>query len=129
MGRSPPLAGLKTFEVAARLLSFKRAAQELNVTPTAVSHQIQNLEELLGTKLFRRLQPSGLELTSAGALALPLLREGFGKLKAAVELIDCASNGEVLNVLAPPSFATRWLVPRLHRFAMRYPTIDVRVST
>ncbi|HYS63325.1 MAG TPA: LysR family transcriptional regulator [Paraburkholderia sp.] len=100
------MTALKTFEVAARLLSFKRAAQELNVTPTAVSHQIQNLEETLGTKLFRRL-PGGLELTSAAEVALPCLQEGFGKLKEAIELIDNASGGDVLTVLAPPSFAMR----------------------
>ncbi|MDR5798197.1 LysR substrate-binding domain-containing protein [Caballeronia sp. LZ008] len=128
MSRPVPLTALKTFEVAARLLSFKRAAQELNVTPTAVSHQIQNLEEMLGTKLFRRL-PSGLELTSAGEVALPSLRDGFGKLREAVELIGSAGAGDVLTVLAPPSFAMRWLMPRLHRFAIRHPRIDVRVST
>ena len=128
MSRPLPLTALKTFEVAARLLSFKRAAQELNVTPTAVSHQIQNLEETLGTKLFRRL-PGGLELTSAGEVALPCLQEGFGKLKEAIDLIGNVSTGDVLTVLAPPSFAMRWLMPRLHRFAIRYPEIDVRVST
>ncbi|EIF34334.1 transcriptional regulator [Burkholderia sp. Ch1-1] len=128
MSRPVPLTALKTFEVAARLLSFKRAAQELNVTPTAVSHQIQNLEETLGTKLFRRL-PGGLELTSAGEVALPGLKDGFGKLKEAVELIGSAGAGDVLTVLAPPSFAMRWLMPRLHRFAIRHPDIDVRVST
>jgi LysR family glycine cleavage system transcriptional activator len=128
MSRPLPLTALKTFEVAARLLSFKRAAQELNVTPTAVSHQIQNLEETLGTKLFRRL-PGGLELTSAGEVALPCLQDGFGKLKDAIELISSASGGDVLTVLAPPSFAMRWLMPRLHRFAMQYPGVDIRVST
>ncbi|SIT40765.1 Transcriptional regulator [Paraburkholderia piptadeniae] len=128
MSRPLPLTALKTFEVAARLLSFKRAAQELNVTPTAVSHQIQNLEETLGTKLFRRL-PGGLELTSAGEVALPCLQEGFGKLKEAIDLIGNVSNGDVLTVLAPPSFAMRWLMPRLHRFAIHYPGIDIRVST
>jgi LysR family transcriptional regulator, glycine cleavage system transcriptional activator len=128
MSRPLPLTALKTFEVAARLLSFKRAAHELNVTPTAVSHQIQNLEETLGTKLFRRL-PGGLELTSAGEVALPCLQEGFAKLKEAIDLIGNVSTGDVLTVLAPPSFAMRWLMPRLHRFAIRYPEIDVRVST
>lgn len=128
MTRPLPLTALKTFEVAARHLSFKRAAQELNVTPTAVSHQIQNLEEMLGTKLFRRL-PGGLELTSAGEAALPSLQEGFAKLKDAVVSIETVSSGDVLTVLAPPSFAMRWLMPRLHRFAIRYPGIDVRVST
>lgn len=128
MTRALPLTALKTFEVAARLLSFKRAAQELNVTPTAVSHQIQNLEETLGTKLFRRL-PGGLELTSAGEVALPCLQDGFGKLKEAIELIDSAGSGDVLTVLAPPSFAMRWLMPRLHRFAIKHPEIDIRVST
>ncbi len=114
--------------MAARLRSFERAALELSVTPTAVSHQIQNLEDALGTRLFHR-HPSGLELTSAGRLALPCLQDGFARLREAVNLVDAAGSGDVLTVLAPPSFAMRWLMPKLHRFALEHPDVDVRVST
>ena len=82
--RLPPLNSLRAFEAAARHLSFKKAAEELHVTPAAVSHQIRALEEYCGTQLFHRLARA-LRLTKAGQAALPLLREGFDKLTTTVE--------------------------------------------
>ena len=125
--RLPPLNALKVFESAARHLSLKQAAQELNVTPAAVSHQVKQLEEYLGIQLFRRLN-RGIELTPAARNALPQLRAGFDALAQAVAAMRPQSDGGQLTISAAPSFATRWLVPRLHRFFSAHPEIDVRVS-
>jgi LysR family glycine cleavage system transcriptional activator len=125
--RLPPLNALKVFESAARHLSLKRAAQELNVTPAAVSHQVKLLENYLGVQLFRRLN-RGLELTPAARAALPQLSAGFDSLaQAAVAMRPQPDTGK-LTISAAPSFATRWLVPRLHRFFSAHPEIDVGVS-
>jgi len=125
--RLPPLNALKAFEAAARHLSVKKAAIELNVTPAAVSHQIRTLEEYLGIQLFHRYNRA-LELTDAARASLPKLREGFECLGQAVERLRTHQSGGVLTVSAAPSFAARWLMPRLHRFIAAHPEIDVRVS-
>lgn len=125
--RLPPLNALKAFEAAARHLSVKKAAIELNVTPAAVSHQIRTLEEYLGIQLFHRYNRA-LELTDAARASLPKLREGFQCLAQAVERLRTHQSGGVLTVSAAPSFAARWLMPRLHRFIAAHPEIDVRVS-
>ena len=125
--RLPPLNALKAFEAAARLLSVKKAAAELNVTPAAVSHQIIALEQYLGVQLFHR-QSRALELTEAARACLPKLREGFDNLAQAVERLRAHKGGGTLMVSAAPSFAARWLMPRLHRFLDAHPEIDVRVS-
>ncbi|HXF65704.1 MAG TPA: transcriptional regulator GcvA [Burkholderiales bacterium] len=125
--RLPPLNALKAFEAAARHLSVKKAAAELNVTPAAVSHQIKGLEEYLGVRLFHR-RNRALELTEAARACLPKLREGFDNLAQAVERLRAYKGGGMLTVSAPPSFAARWLMPRLHRFFEAHPEIDVRVS-
>ena len=125
--RLPPLNALKAFEAAARHLSVKKAAIELNVTPAAVSHQIRTLEEYLGIQLFHRYNRA-LELTDAARASLPKLREGFECLAQAVERLRTHQSGGVLTVSAAPSFAARWLMPRLHRFIAAHPEIDVRVS-
>src|SRR5688572_6476942 len=125
--RLPPLNALKAFEAAARHLSVKKAAAELSVTPAAVSHQIKALEEYLGVQLFHR-QSRALELTEAARACLPKLREGFDNLAQAVERLRAHKGGGTLMVSAAPSFAARWLMPRLHRFLDAYPEIDVRVS-
>lgn len=125
--RLPPLNALKAFEAAARHLSVKKAAIELNVTPAAVSHQIRTLEEYLGIQLFHRYNRA-LELTDAARACLPKLREGFGCLAQAVERLRSHLSGGVLTVSAAPSFAARWLMPRLHRFIAAHQEIDVRVS-
>jgi LysR family glycine cleavage system transcriptional activator len=125
--RLPPLNALKAFEAAARHLSVKKAAAELNVTPAAVSHQIRALEDYLDVKLFHRFNRA-LELTDAARACLPKLREGFDCLVKAVEVLRAQKGTGVLTVSAAPSFAARWLMPRLHRFFEAHPEIDVRVS-
>src|SRR5512134_2552261 len=125
--RLPPLNALKAFEAAGRHLSLKKAAGELNVTPAAVSHQIKALEDYLGVKLFLR-RNRGLELTDAARECLPKLREGFDSLTQAVERLRARKGGGMLTVSAAPSFAARWLMPRLHRFLESHPEIDVRIS-
>src|SRR5262245_54675705 len=125
--RLPPLNALKASESAARHRSVKRAAAELNVTPAAVSHQIKGLEEYLGVPLFLR-HNRALELTEAARAALPKLREGFENLGQAVERLHAHKGMGQLTVSAAPSFAARWLMPRLHRFFDAHREIDVRVS-
>jgi LysR family glycine cleavage system transcriptional activator len=125
--RLPPLNALRAFEAAARHLSVKKAAIELNVTPAAVSHQIRMLEDYLGVQLFHRYNRA-LELTDAARASLPKLREGFDCLVQAVERLRSHVSGGVLTVSAAPSFAARWLMPRLHRFIATHPEVDVRVS-
>ena len=125
--RLPPLNALKAFEAAARHLSVKKAAIELNVTPAAVSHQIRLLEDYLGVQLFHRYNRA-LELTDAARASLPKLREGFDALIQAVERLRSHVSGGVLTVSAAPSFAARWLMPRLHRFIAAHPEVDVRMS-
>ena len=125
--RLPPLNALRVFEAAARHLSFKEAANELNITQAAVSHQIKSLEEYLGVSLFRRAG-RGVQLTEAARACLPRLREGFDALAAAVEMIrERASEEGDLVITAPPVFTARWLMPRLADFAKRERRIDVRV--
>lgn len=126
--RLPPLAALRAFEAAARHSSFKQAAEELYVTPGAISQQIKVLEDYLGKPLFERL-PRTVRLLPAGEAMLPKLREGFECLAAAVEATRTASERETLNVNAPPTFASRWLMPRLSRFTELYPDIDLRLSS
>ena len=128
MGRRlPPLNALRAFEAAARHLSLSRAAEELSVTPAAVSHQIRTLEDHLGVALFRR-DGRSLLLTDAGQACLPGIREGFERLASAIDEIDSLGMAGVLTVSVAPSFAAKWLVPRLDRFQARHPEIDVRVS-
>jgi len=125
--RLPPLNALKAFEATGRLLSVKKAAAELNVTPAAVSHQIKALEDFLGVKLFLR-RNRALELTEAARACLPKLREGFDNLAQAMERLRAHKGGGMLTVSAAPSFAARWLMPRLHRFLESHPQMDVRIS-
>ncbi len=125
--RLPPLSVLRTFEAAARLLSFKKAAEEVHVTPAAVSQQIKALETYLGVLLFHRLTRA-LELTQHGEAMLPKIREGFECLAAAVETTR-QTRASGLTVTAPPSFAAHWLVPRLPHFSAAYPEVELRLSS
>lgn len=125
--RLPPLNSLRAFEAAARHLSFTKAAAELHVTQAAVSHQIKTLEDHLGVALFRRRNKSVI-LTEEGQLCLPGIRDGFDRLAEAVERIRAADSGNLLSVTTTPSFAAKWLVPRLSRFRMAHPEIDVRID-
>jgi LysR family glycine cleavage system transcriptional activator len=128
MSRFPPLIALSYFEVAARTKSFARAAKELNVTPAAISHQVKALEEHLGVELFVR-HHRRVSLTPAARASLPQLHEGFQVLADAVDQIRLHSEERsVLTVCAEPLFATKWIVPRLHRFYARYPEAEVRLQ-
>ena len=125
--RLPPLAALRAFEAASRHLSFKQAAAELHVTPAAISQQIKALEDYLGVPLFLRLTRA-LALTAHGDAMLPKLREGFACLAAAVETTQQDVPG-VLTVNAPPSFAARWLLPRLPSLAASCPDLRLRLAS
>lgn len=125
--RLAPLNALRAFEAAARHLSFTRAAEELNVTPAAISHQVKTLEEYCGAPLFRRMTRA-LLLTDAGQEVLPLLREGFDRLAEASARLESDRDHAVLTVSAAPSLAARWLVTRLEQFRAAHPDIDVRLD-
>ncbi len=127
IARLPPLSALKGFEAASRHLSFTRAAEELHVTQAAVSHQVKALEEFLGVALFRRL-PRSLALTEAGQAYLPAVRRAFETLSDATARAMAASQRETLTVSVLPSFAARWLVPRLGRFLRDHPELNVRID-
>jgi LysR family glycine cleavage system transcriptional activator len=122
--RLPPLNALRTFEAAARHLSFTAAAEELFVTAAAVSHQIRSLEDHLGMELFHRSNRA-LALTDAGILLLPDVREAFALLTNAMRGLRRHAFVGPLTVAVPPSFAAKWLVPRLSRFRARCPDIEV----
>jgi LysR family glycine cleavage system transcriptional activator len=125
--RLPSLNGLKAFEAAARSESFTRAAEELNVTQGAVSHQVKALEETLGLKLFRR-ERQRLFLTEVGRDYLAVIRDAFDRIAVGTErLLQRQENG-VLTVSTSPDFAAKWLVNRLSRFAEQHPGVDLRVS-
>ena len=125
--RLPPLKAIRYFESAARHLSFTKAAQELHVTHSAISHQIKALEDWLGVKLFRRLNRS-LVLTEAGQAYAKPVREAFERLADASRQLRARDQGGALTVSVLPSFAAKWLVPRLRSFRERHPDIDVRIS-
>ena len=124
----PSLNGLRAFEVAARYLSFTRAAAELNVTQTAISHQIRRLEEQLGKRLFVR-QSRGLALTREAQDYLPAIRTAFDDLRRATERLQRPDREGVLTVSTTASLATKWLVTRVARFQEANPGIEVRIST
>lgn len=122
-----PFSALRVFESAARHLSFKRAAEELFITPAAVSQQIKTLEHQLGVKLFNR-HGRGLSLTEEAKAGLPMLTEGFEKLVDSVHRIRGANEDSTLTVWMAPSFAAKWLIPRLHRFYEACPGIDLNIT-
>lgn len=125
--RLPPLSSLRFFEAAGRLRSFKLAAAELNVTPSAVSHGIVGLEEALGVELFVR-EARGLSLTPAGADYLSYVSEAFSLLAVGTQRLP-SQRGGAIAVSCAPTFASRWLLPRLAGFRRRYPQVDVAVDT
>lgn len=115
MRRLPPLATLRAFEAAARHLSFKKAADELLVTATAISHQIKLLEDVLGVALFRR-HPRPLTLTEEGKKLYPVFRDGFDRFAAALQQVRAIDADRPLVVSTTTSFAGKWLMPRLAAF-------------
>jgi LysR family glycine cleavage system transcriptional activator len=126
--RLPSLNGLRAFEVAARHLSFTVAASELNVTQTAISHQIRRLEEELGIRLFVR-QNRALALTPEAREYLPGIRAAFNDLRLATDRLLRKDNENVLTVSTLASLAAKWLLPRLSAFQEAHPGIDVRITT
>jgi LysR family glycine cleavage system transcriptional activator len=129
MSRSlPPLNALRAFEAAARHLSFTTAASELNVTQAAVSHQIKALEERLGLKLFRRVGRN-LLLSDAAQAYLPEIAAAFDRIAGATRRLHQYDAAGVLSATVLPSFAAKWLLPRLGRFRAAHPEIDLRISS
>jgi LysR family glycine cleavage system transcriptional activator len=126
-GHLPPLSALRAFEAAARLQSFSKAAEELNVTPAAISHQIHALEEDLGVSLFER-RNRAVELTASARVLLPGLSEAFAGIQTSVRRLRAHNDTGTLNITVSPSFAGKWLVQRLYRFQEQNPEVDVRIS-
>ena len=126
--RLPSLNGLRAFEAAARHLSFTLAASELNVTQTAISHQIRRLEEELGIRLFIR-QNRALALTPEARDYLPGVRAAFNDLRLATDRLLRKDDDKVLTVSTLASLAAKWLLPRLTDFQEAHPGIDVRITT
>jgi LysR family glycine cleavage system transcriptional activator len=126
--RLPPLNMLRAFEAAARLESVTRAAQELNVTQSAVSHQIKALEAWLGFTLVQR-QGRKLALTDLGAAYLPGLSEAFDRMAQATARLQRMTQRQTLCVNSTSSLASQWLIPRLSAFCAQVPTVDVQLVT
>jgi LysR family glycine cleavage system transcriptional activator len=124
--RLPPLNSLRAFAAAAERLSLAAAAEDLHVTPSAVSLQIRQLEDHLGIPVFIRTG-RGLQLTNEGKAILPGILEGFDQLRMALSLIGPQGEENVLTLSVAPSFAAKWLSPRLDAFTQTHPNIDIRI--
>lgn len=124
--RLPPLAALRAFEAAARHLSFRRAADELAVTPTAISHQIRLLEDTLGLALFAR-HVRRVALTEAGLRLYPTLRDGFDGFERTIAELSPQSRRKAVTLTATTLFTARRLLPALGAFRTRYPEFDLRL--
>lgn len=125
--RLPSLNGLRAFEAAARHLSFTRAAEELAVTQAAVSHQVKALEEQIGLPLFRRLNRA-LILSDEGQTLFPVVRGALDAVADAVDRLHTRNVADALTVSVLPSFAVKWLVPRMSHFQQLHPGIDLRIT-
>ena len=123
----PPLNSLRAFEAAARHRSIRKAALELHVTPAAISQQVKGLEGYLGVRLFRRAG-GGLILTQEAEASVAKLREGFIALAGAVDLMHTPKQIERIRIGAAPSFAGKWLSPRIQGFFATFPDTDVRIA-
>jgi LysR family transcriptional regulator, glycine cleavage system transcriptional activator len=126
MNRLPPLIELRAFEATARHVSFKKAAVELGVTPTAISHQIRLLEQYCGRALFRR-RPRPLSLTEAGSRLFPIVRNGLDAFSVALGAIRRQGDRQPLRVTTTNAFASRWLVPRLAHWSKAHPNAPLDV--
>ncbi len=122
-----PLNALRAFEASARHLGYVKAAEELHVTPAAISHQVKRLEDYLGVRLFRRL-PNGLLLTDVAQRLTVELSDGFERLEAALDKVMHEETRGALTLSVAPMFAVKWLLPRLASFDALHPEIDVRLS-
>lgn len=125
--RLPPLTALRAFDAAARHMSFQKAAEELSVTPAALSFQIKSLEEHFGGPLFRRLSRA-VELTEAGRALAPGAAQAFRELGVAWQAARRVADTSTLTVTAGPALTAKWLAPRLYEFARVHPEIDLRFS-
>lgn len=125
--RLPPLTALRAFEAAARHMSFAKAADELFVTPAALSYQIKSLETELGTQLFHRLNRA-VSLTEAGRALAPGTADAFASLTAAWRNALRLQNNTVLTVTAGPAFTSKWLAPRMYEFAQEHPEVELRFA-
>ncbi len=125
--RLPPLTALRAFDAAARHMSFQKAAEELNVTPAALSFQIKSLEEHLGAPVFRRLNRA-VELTEAGKTLAPGCQDGFAALMAGWSAARRLQDVSSLTVTAGPGFTSKWLAPRLFEFAQAHPEVELRFA-
>lgn len=128
MRRLPAFPLLRAFEAAAHAQSFTKAAQELHLTPSAISHQVKELEEFLGRRLFTRLHRR-IELTPEGHVLADRLAGLFNAIAAACEEVSAPSNWQVLTIHSAPSFATKWLSPRLRLFAETHPSIAITITS
>lgn len=126
MEKLPPLIELRAFDAAARYLSFKQAAAELGVTPTAISHQIRLLERYCGRPLFRR-RPRPLSLTEEGARLFPVIRDGLKAFASAIASVKLDAGQQPLRITTTNAFASRWLVPRLPRWRTLRPDAPLEV--
>jgi LysR family glycine cleavage system transcriptional activator len=126
MRRLPPLSALRAFEAAARHGSFKLAAGELAVTPTAISHQIRVLEEYTGLALFDR-QVRKVVLTASGAALYPVLRDGFNSFETALQALHAPEARPQVTISATNAFMARWLAPRVAGFHTLHPGIDLEL--
>lgn len=125
--RLPPLNALRAFEATARNMSFSKAAEELHLTPSALSYQVRMLEEFLSVKLFNRLNRS-IELTECGHRIFPGIRESFEMLDAAMGRLVADTPDHILVISTGPSFAAKWLTPRLVSFMEACPDLEMRIS-
>ena len=125
--RLPPLTSLRAFEAAGRLLSFTKAAAELTVTQAAISHQIKALESHLGVVLFIR-RPRKLELSPQGKALLPVVSACFDQIDASIATLRKHDRNHAITVRLAPSFAAKWLSPRLEDFRRRHPSIDLSLN-
>jgi len=126
MRKLPPLIQLKAFEAAARYLSFKKAAEELNVAPTAISHHIKLLEEYCDSSLFRR-RPRPIALTRAGESLFPIVRKALDEISRGLEVLRTNQMPKNLTLTTTSSFATKWLTPRLSDWRKVYPSLSLEV--
>ncbi|MCP1912582.1 LysR family glycine cleavage system transcriptional activator [Bradyrhizobium elkanii] len=127
MSELPQLRAIQIFEAAARLGSFLRAADELSLTPSAVSHQIRSLEDALGVQLFHRINRAVM-LTDIGSKYADEISEALGRIEAATHTITRRGKSDILTIHSVPSFASQWLMPRLSRFGALNPAIDLRLN-
>jgi LysR family glycine cleavage system transcriptional activator len=128
MRRLPPLSALRAFEATARHMSFTKAAREFNVSQGAISRHVATLERLLGSKLFLR-HHRAIELTSKGEAYFRALRDAFERIQDATDLVFGATDTPTLRIKLPPTFAIRWIVPRLARLHATDPHLDVQITT